>query len=410
MIRFFRVVKEALISIFGNKTRSFLTVLGILIGVGSVIGMLSIGSGAQQSILGTIESIGTNTIYVMPNSSGDVTNPKPLTTNDVDALSNRIRAPHILRATPVMSAQTEVVSSDTNVKTSFTGSFPEYLDISGLEIEEGAYISQADIDSRSPVVVIGPELAEKLFGRSTGVVGNQIRINNSPYRVIGVTKAKGGTQFNNPDLQGYMPITTMQMRIVRQSVPNSVHYIIIQAQDSASIPLAIEEAQQILRDTHRLTPRQENDFMLTNQEDVADIAGQVTGILTVLLSGIAGISLLVGGIGIMNIMLVTVTERTSEIGLRKALGARKVDIMIQFLTESGLLSMIGGIFGIALGWAFSLIIGGYAARSGVPLVPVVETQTVLLATLFSTLVGLFFGWYPAQKAANMEPVEALRHE
>lgn len=410
MMRFFRVVKEALASIFGNKTRSFLTVLGIVIGVGSVIGMLSIGAGAQDSILGQIESIGTNTIYVMPGGMEEVTNAKALTISDVDALSNRMRAPHILRVTPVMSALTEVVSGDNNIQTSFTGSFPEYADITGVEIEEGAYISQADIDARSAVVVIGPELAERLLGRSSGVVGNEIRINNSPYRVIGVTKAKGGTQFNNPDLQGYMPITTMQMRIVRQTIPNSVHSIIIQAQDSASIPLAIEEAQQILRESHRLTPRQENDFTLTNQEDIANIAGQVTSIMTILLSGIAGISLLVGGIGIMNIMLVTVTERTSEIGLRKALGARKLDIMIQFLTESGLLSLIGGILGIGLGWAFSLIIGGYAARSGVPLVPVVQTETVLLATLFSTLVGVFFGWYPAQKASNMEPVEALRHE
>jgi|LSQX01.1.fsa_nt_gb putative ABC transport system permease protein len=410
MMRFFRVVKEALASIFGNKTRSFLTVLGIVIGVGSVIGMLSIGAGAQDSILGQIESIGTNTIYVMPGGMEEVTNAKALTISDVDALSNRMRAPHILRVTPVMSALTEVVSGDNNIQTSFTGSFPEYADITGVEIEEGAYISQADIDARSAVVVIGPELAERLLGRSSGVVGSELRINNSPYRVIGVTKAKGGTQFNNPDLQGYMPITTMQMRIVRQTIPNSVHSIIIQAQDSASIPLAIEEAQQILRESHRLTPRQENDFTLTNQEDIANIAGQVTSIMTILLSGIAGISLLVGGIGIMNIMLVTVTERTSEIGLRKALGARKLDIMIQFLTESGLLSLIGGILGIGLGWAFSLIIGGYAARSGVPLVPVVQTETVLLATLFSTLVGVFFGWYPAQKASNMEPVEALRHE
>ena len=410
MMRFFRVVKEAFASIFGNKTRSFLTVLGIVIGVGSVIGMLSIGAGAQDSILGQIESIGTNTIYVMQGGFDDVTNPKALTISDVDALSNRMRAPHILRVTPVMSAQSEVVSGDTNIQTSFTGSFPEYADITGVEIEEGAYISQADIDARAAVVVIGPELAERLLGRSSGVVGNEIRINNSPYRVIGVTKAKGGTQFNNPDLQGYMPITTMQMRIVRPTIPNSVQSIIIQAQDSASIPLAIEEAQQILRESHRLTPRQENDFTLTNQEDIANIAGQITSIMTILLSGIAGISLLVGGIGIMNIMLVTVTERTSEIGLRKALGARKLDIMIQFLTESGLLSLIGGILGIGLGWAFSFIIGNVAANSGVPLVPVVQTETVLLATLFSTLVGLFFGWYPAQKAANMEPVEALRHE
>lgn len=409
-MRFFRIVKEALASIFGNKTRSFLTVLGIVIGVGSVIGMLSIGAGAQESILGTIESIGTNTIFVMPGGMGEVTNAKALTINDVDALSNRMRAPHILRVSPMVMSQTDVSSGENSIATTFSGSYAEYADISGIDLAEGSFFSQTDIDSRSAVVVIGPDLAEELFGRSSGVVGNEVRINNYPYRVIGVTKAKGGNQFSNPDLQGYMPITTMQMRVVRQTVPNSVNYIIIQAQDSASISLAIEEAQQIMRESHRLNPGQENDFMLTNQEDVADIAGQVTGILTVLLSGIAGISLLVGGIGIMNIMLVTVTERTSEIGLRKALGARKVDIMVQFLTESGLLSMLGGIFGIALGWAFSAIIGNYAARSGVPLVPVVQTQTVLLATLFSTLVGLFFGLYPAQKAANMEPVEALRHE
>lgn len=410
MIRFFRVVKEALASIFGNKTRSFLTVLGIVIGVGSVIGMLSIGAGAQDSILGSIESIGTNTIFVMPGELGEVTNAKALTISDVDALSNRMRAPHILRVSPMVMTQTNVSSGENSLTTTFFGSYAEYADISGIDLAEGSFFNQTDIDSRSAAVVIGPDLAEELFGRRSGVVGNEVRINNSPYRVIGVTKAKGGTQFNNPDMQGYMPITTMQMRIVRQSIPNSVNYIIIQAQDSASIPLAIEEAQQILRESHRLSARQENDFTLTNQEDVADIAGQVTGILTVLLSGIAGISLLVGGIGIMNIMLVTVTERTSEIGLRKALGARKMDIMIQFLTESGLLSLIGGILGIGLGWAFSYIIGSFAANSGVPLVPVVQTETVLLATLFSTLVGLFFGWYPAQKAANMEPVEALRHE
>ena len=180
MMRFFRVVKEALASIFGNKTRSFLTVLGIVIGVGSVIGMLSIGAGAQDSILGQIESIGTNTIYVMPGGMEEVTNAKALTISDVDALSNRMRAPHILRVTPVMSALTEVVSGDNNIQTSFTGSFPEYADITGVEIEEGAYISQADIDARSAVVVIGPELAERLLGRSSGVVGSELRINNSP--------------------------------------------------------------------------------------------------------------------------------------------------------------------------------------------------------------------------------------
>ena len=407
---FLRVLKEALTSIFSNKMRSFLTVLGIVIGVGAVIGMLSIGAGASESILGQIESIGTNSIYVMRGGQDDGGTPKHLTLTDAEALSNRLRAPHILRVSPVMTSQASFTLGDNSLQTSVFGSYSGYADVTGVEMAEGNYISDTDVNTRSAVVVIGPDLAERLLGRSSGVVGSMIRLNDFPYRVVGVTKAVGGTQFSNPDMQVYMPITTMQMRVVRQTVPDSVQYIIIQAQDAQSIKLAIDEAQQVLRETHRLTPRQANDFTLTNQEDILDIANSITNILTILLAGIAGISLLVGGIGIMNIMLVTVTERTNEIGLRKALGARKADILQQFLTESALLSLIGGVLGIGLGWVLGLIVGAVARNTGAPLVPVVQLEAVLLATLFATLVGVFFGWYPARQAANLEPVDALRYE
>jgi putative ABC transport system permease protein len=408
---FLRVIKEALTSITGNKTRSFLTVLGIIIGVGAVIGILSIGEGAQSSILGQIESIGTNVINVMQYSDGEnVTSPKPLTIADAEALTNRSRAPHIQRVAPVLMEQVTFTLADASEKSMLYGSYSEYGDITGLEIEEGAIFSQSDVESRAAVVVLGPEMAERLTGKRSGVVGTMIRINDFPYRVIGVTKAKGATQFNNPDLMAYMPITTMQLRISRQSVTGSVQYIILQAQDSQSINAAIEEAQAILRESHRLNPRQGNDFTLTNQEDILNIANSITNIFTIFLAGIAGISLLVGGIGIMNIMLVTVTERTREIGLRKALGARKADIRLQFLTESALLSLIGGILGIGLGWLLGLIVGMVASNFGTPLTPVIQIEAILLATMFSTMVGLFFGLYPASRAANLEPVEALRYE
>ena len=408
---FLRVIKEALASISANKTRSFLTVLGIIIGVGAVIGILSIGEGAQSSILGQIESIGTNVINVMQYSDGEnVTSPKPLTIADAEALTNRTRAPHIQRVAPVLMEQVTFTLADASEKNMLNGSYSEYGDITGLEIEEGANFSPSDVESRAAVVVLGPEMAERLTGKRSGVVGTMIRINDFPYRVIGVTKAKGATQFNNPDLMAYMPITTMQLRISRQSATGSVQYIILQAKDSQSIKAAIEEAQAILRDSHRLNPRQGNDFTLTNQEDILSIANSITNIFTIFLAGIAGISLLVGGIGIMNIMLVTVTERTREIGLRKALGARKADIRLQFLTESALLSLIGGILGIGLGWLLGLIVGMVASNFGTPLTPVIQIEAILLATMFSTMVGLFFGLYPASRAANLEPVEALRYE
>lgn len=410
-MKFWQALKEAIASIAANKTRSFLTVLGIVIGVGAVIGVLSIGQGAEASIMGQIESIGTNVIYVFRgNRTEDVTNPKYLTTADADALANRARAPHILNIASVLSGQSSVRFGDESAQTSIMGVTGNYAEVIDLKLSEGSFFTESHITNRSSVVVLGPELAERLTGRQTELVGTTVHINNYPFRVVGVAAAKGGNQFSSPDMDAYIPITAMQLRVKRQNVPNAVDFLLIQAQDSNSIDEAMHEGRTLLRASHRLTSRQPDDFTMTNQEDMLSIANSITNILTIFLAGIAAISLLVGGIGIMNIMLVSVTERTREIGLRKALGARKFDIQLQFLTESAMLSVFGGLIGIGLGWLLGEIVGAVAANSGTPLVPEISLNSVLLATLFSLAVGIFFGWYPALRAANLEPVEALRYE
>jgi putative ABC transport system permease protein len=410
-MKFWQALKEAIASIAANKTRSFLTVLGIVIGVGAVIGVLSIGQGAEASIMGQIESIGTNVIYVFRgNRTEDVTNPKYLTTADADALANRARAPHILNIGSVLSGQSSVRFGDESAQTSIMGVTGNYAEVIDLKLSEGSFFTESHITNRSSVVVLGPELAERLTGRQTELIGTTVHINNYPFRVVGIAAAKGGNQFSSPDMDAYIPITAMQLRVKRQNVPNAVDFLLIQAQDSNSIDEAMHEGKTLLRASHRLTSRQPDDFTMTNQEDMLSIANSITNILTIFLAGIAAISLLVGGIGIMNIMLVSVTERTREIGLRKALGARKFDIQLQFLTESAMLSVFGGLIGIGLGWLLGKIVGAVAANSGTPLVPEISLNSVLLATLFSLAVGIFFGWYPALRAANLEPVEALRYE
>ena len=409
-MKFLRVLKEAIGSVNANRTRSFLTILGIIIGVGAVIALLAIGQGAQAAISGQIESIGTNVVYIMRgNRSEMVTNPRDLTLSDAQTLENRTRAPHILRAAPVLMGNSSVEFGGDSLSTTIIGVDSKYQAINSLELAEGTYITDSQVDARASVVVIGPEVAKQLLGKSSGVVGTILRINDYPFRVIGVTVAKGGSQFNNPDLNVYLHLTSMLMRVEHKSGSEAVDYIVVQAVDSQSVSLAIQEANEIMRDAHRLSPRQKNDFTITNQEDFLSIANSITNVLTLFLSGIAGISLLVGGIGIMNIMLVSVTERTREIGVRKALGARKFDIMLQFLSESALLSLIGGVLGIGLGWGLSSLVGWIAARSGTPLQPAMGLNAILLATLFSTAVGVFFGWYPASRAAHFEPVEVPRY-
>jgi putative ABC transport system permease protein len=410
-LNFLLNIKEALQSLNANKTRSLLTILGIVIGVASVIALLSVGEGAGNSITGEIESIGTNVIYILNgNNNEEVSNPKDLTLRDAEVLATSRRATAVAFVAPVFSGNSEITHTGNSKETPILGSTPDYQFVQNLTMAEGEFITESQVEGRSAVVVLGPEIANFLFGRNTSIVGNTVRIGDYPYRVVGVTEAKGGSAFNNPDNNVYIPISTAQARLPHGSSPGRVQYILVSAVDAESANLAIQQVSELLRMTHRIPPRNPDDFTILNQQDFLAVAASITNVLTIFLGGIGAISLLVGGIGIMNIMLVSVTERTREIGLRKALGARKKDILLQFLTESVLLSMIGGLIGIALGWAISVVVGQIAVRSGTYLDVSVTMNSVLLGTLFSAAVGIFFGYYPANRAASLEPVEALRYE
>jgi putative ABC transport system permease protein len=402
-------VLEALESLTSNKLRSGLTILGIVIGVAAVIAMLAVGAGAENSITGSIEGIGTNVLFVFRGGSDDVRNPKPLTLSDADALADPFAAPSVIGVAPYLQGNVEITANGEGTTISINGVTPAYSVVRDWPVTEGSFVSEADLLGRNSVVVLGVGVGEDLFGRKEGLVGETVRIEGQPFRVIGVMEEKGGGPYGSEDDTIFVPLTTAQARLLRRSTADRVDLILVQAASADLVDQASEEVSQILRTRHR-TIVGADDFTIINQQDILATAATITGVLTVFLGGIAAISLLVGGIGIMNIMLVSVIERTREIGLRKAMGARKRDILVQFLTESILLSLFGGLIGILLGWAIGAIVGQIAAASGTDLVPQVGMDSVLLATLFSSAVGLFFGLYPANRAANLEPVEALRYE
>lgn len=402
-------VLEALESLNGNKLRSGLTILGIVIGVAAVIAMLAVGEGAQETITGAISGVGTNLLFVFSgNMQEEVRNPQPLTLTDVDALRDQFQAPSISNAAPVINGQAKVSFSGEQVTTTVSGVTPDYATVRNYNVTEGEFINDEHLLGQASVVLLGPEVAQKLFSRKDGLVGETVHIEGQPFRVIGVLESKGGGAFGSQDDVVIIPFTTAKSRILRRT-RDRVDVIFVQALDAEHVDEASDEIAQILRSRHRIMLGP-NDFTVFSQEDFVQTAKTITGVFTIFLGGIAGISLLVGGIGIMNIMLVSVTERTREIGLRKALGARKRDILIQFLTESSLLSMLGGVIGIGFGWLISFAVGRIAAANDTPFTPSVGINAILLATLFATAVGLFFGIYPANRAANLEPVEALRYE
>ena len=404
-----QAIIEALQSLTSNKLRSSLTILGIVIGVAAVIAMLAVGNGAQQTITGSISGIGTNLLFVFQgNFSEEVRNPKPLTLGDVEAIKDEFLAPSVEAAAPVIQSNREVTFSRERKTTQIYGITPDYLSVRNMSLLEGESINDTHLLERASVALLGVDVADKLFGARDGLVGQTIRIEGQPFRVIGVLASKGGSAFGSEDDIVLLPFTTAQTRLIRRS-RERVDVIFVQATSPETVRQAADEVSQILRERHRAEIGAD-DFTVFTQEDFVATARTITSVLTIFLGGIAAISLLVGGIGIMNIMLVSVTERTREIGLRKALGARRRDILIQFLTESSMLSLIGGIIGIGLGWLIAFIVGQIAAANNTQLVPLVGLDAILLATLFSTAVGLFFGIYPANRAANLQPVEALRYE
>ncbi len=406
------ILLESLETLGSNKLRSGLTVLGIVIGVAAVIAMLAVGNGATASITGSINSVGTNLLFVFSGARNDpnVHNPRPITLSDANALLDPYAAPHVQAVAPVRQGNGLVEYNGQTKETTIAGVTAPYQQVRNVTLLDGTFISDQDELGRSSVVVIGVDVADSLFGHRDGLVGETVRINGQPFRIIGVLSPQGGSAFGSADNQVIVPLSTAQARLLRSTRdPQSVDVVYVQATDYQSVPLASDEISQILRTRHR-TAVGADDFTVFTQESILTTVQSVTGVLTIFLGGIAAISLLVGGIGIMNIMLVSVTERTREIGLRKALGARRRDILFQFLVESSMLSLIGGIVGIIFGWLIALIVGRIAVATGNNFTPVVSLSAILLATIFSAAVGLFFGIYPANRAAGLEPVEALRYE
>jgi putative ABC transport system permease protein len=405
------VVRVSFDSLFANKTRSFLTMLGVIIGVASVVALLSLGNGAQASITGQVQSIGTNLIFVFPGSlsgrPGETVAAQNLTMDDFQAISN-LGLP-LNGMAPQFTGQTDIVAPSADKNASISGTTPSYFALQDLRTTSGSLFDEGQSRAGAPVAVLGVNLAKDLFGNGTAV-GQTVRVKDQTLRVIGVLATKGGGGMSSTDDQLFAPINFVQERLFGARTPDGNSYrvanIMLSARNGDDIQAIQDRITVLLRERHHLkADGSGDDFSVANQASMLSTLNSITSILTAFLAAIAGISLLVGGIGIMNIMLVSVTERTKEIGLRKAVGARGQDILLQFIVEALVVSVTGGVIGLILG----ILIAGLVTLSGA-LTATVSLSSVVLAVGFSLAVGLFFGIYPARRAARLNPIDALRYE
>ena len=400
---FWTIVKLCIKSLLANKLRSILAMLGIIIGVGAVISMLAIGAGAKKQIMDRISSMGTNLLIVRPGQSGShgVISSSYQTLKLTDAQAVLKEAAGIRRLAPVVSSSYQLKYLGKNTRCSVVGTSVTYLPIRDFEVERGRTFTESEVESMARVAILGPVTVTNLFEKNDPI-GETVKIKGINFTVVGVLKSKGDQGWANPDDQAIVPYTTAMKQL--QGV-DYFREIDTQAQDGSDLTKVQEEIKQVLRKYHRIELSAPDDFEIRNQADIIQTVSQISQTFTMLLGSIASISLLVGGIGIMNIMLVTVTERTREIGIRKAIGAKERNILLQFLIESIIISGLGGLIGAGTGIAAAKAIATFSTFT-----TEIQVQSVIIAISFSGMVGIFFGWYPARRAASLDPVEALRYE
>jgi putative ABC transport system permease protein len=407
-VNFLQVIRVALRALARNKMRSFLTTLGMVIGVSAVIAMVAIGDGAKARVQEAFAAMGSNMLIILPGSTtaggahGGFGSMPTITWDDLQAIQTEL--PSVRYAAPVLRANAQVLSDDQNWTTSINGTTPEYLAIRSWPLERGAGFSQSDVDSGTKVAVLGQTVVEKLFGAGANPVGQQVRIKNVPFQVVGVLAKKGQSPMGQDyDDAVLVPETTFQSKI-QGGLKNFISGVILVGA-SSSTQRAERQITGLLRDRHRLRQGEDDDFSIRNLAEMASAREEGTRTLTTLLASIAAVSLLVGGIGIMNIMLVSVTERTREIGVRMAVGAKGRDILLQFLAEALALAVVGGVIGVALGMIAAWRL---ATSFGWPVL--FRPDVTLIAVGFSAVVGVAFGLYPARKASRLDPIQALRFE